>query len=333
MSQYAATVCGPVSKEKLGRTLVHEHVLFGYPGCQGDVTCAPRFDREAIIERSVEKLVRFRQTYGLGTIVDATPNDCGRNPELLMEISKQSGISILCSSGYYYEGEGATAYYRFRALLGDADKEIHEMMKTEVTEGIAGTDIKAGVFKVASSKNVITDYERRFFRAAAMVSAETGTPIITHTQEGTMGPEQADLLIENGADPNKIMIGHIDGNTDLRYHMKVLERGVFIGFDRFGLEGFTGSPSDAIRVACIVALVRSGYGSRIMLSHDSIYNWIGKPLDVTKPTHSETIFVNTVPALRDAGLTDDEIDTLLVQNPQRFLASGIGSQHGGTVFE
>jgi phosphotriesterase-related protein len=326
MAQCATTVCGPVPIEQLGRTLVHEHLLFGFPGCQGDVTCAPRFDRRAIVDRTVKRLKRFQASYGLGTIVDATPNDCGRDADLLREISRESGVHILCSSGYYYEGEGATAYYRFRALLGNADEEIYTMMKTEVTEGIAGSDIKAGVFKVASSKNVITDYEKRFFRAAARVSEETGTPIITHTQEGTMGVEQAELLLANGAKPGKIMIGHIEGSTDLRYHLKVLETGVSIGFDRFGLEGYTGSPSDAVRVACIVALVRSGHGSQLMLSHDSIYNWIGKPLDVTSPSHPEIIFRDIVPAFQKAGLTEAEVDTLLIENPKRFLASDIAAQ-------
>ena len=321
MTSFATTVCGPVPAEKLGKTLIHEHILFGYPGCQGDVTCAPRFDREATIQRAVEKLTRFRETYGLGTVVDATPNDCGRDASLLKEVSEKSGVNIICSSGYYYEGEGATAYYRFRALLGDADKEIYEMMKTEATVGIGGTGIKVGVFKLASSQNAITDYEKRFFVAAAKVSAETGTPIITHTQAGTMGPEQAELLLASGAKPEKIMIGHIEGNTDLRYFLKVLEQGVSIGFDRFGLENFTGSPSDAVRVACIVALVRSGYGDKIMLSHDSIYNWIGKPLDVTAPTHAETVFLSAVPALRAAGLSEAEINQLLVENPKRFLCS------------
>jgi phosphotriesterase-related protein len=320
MARFATTVCGPVAAENLGRTLIHEHILFGFPGCQGDVTCAPPFDREAIVGRSVKILRRFRQSYGLGTIVDATPNDCGRNAEILREIAEKSGVHILCSSGYYYEGEGATAYYRFRALLGAADREIYEMMKTEATVGIAGSGIKAGVFKVASSKDAITDYEKRFFVAAAKVSAETGTPIITHTQEGTMGSEQAKLLIANGASPEKIMIGHIEGSTDLRYLIGVLEHGVSIGFDRFGLENFTGSPSDAVRVACIVALVRAGYGDKIMLSHDSIYNFIGKPLDITSPQHSEIIFKEVLPVFQAAGLSNAEVKLMLVENPQRFLA-------------
>ena len=323
MAGFATTVCGPMAAEKLGRTLIHEHLLFGYPGCQGDVTCAPRFDREAIVNRSVEKLRRFRLSYGLGTVVDATPNDCGRNVEILREIAEKSGVHILASSGYYYEGEGAPAYYRIRALLGGADGEIYEMMKTEATAGIAESGVKAGVFKVASSKNAITDYEKRFFVAAARVSAETGTPIITHTQEGTMGAEQAELLIANGASPERIMIGHIDGSTDLRYFIRVLEHGVSVGFDRFGLENFTGSPTDAVRVACIVALFRAGYGDKIMISHDSIYNWIGKPLDIVPPKHSEMIFMRALPAFKAAGLSDAEVNLLLVENPRRFLAHAL----------
>jgi phosphotriesterase-related protein len=320
MAQFATTVCGPVPAEKLGRTLIHEHILFGYPGCQGDVTMAPKFDRAAIVASSVEKIKRFREVYNLGTIVDATPNDCGRDPLLLQEIAEKSGVNIVCSSGYYYEGEGATAYYRIRSMVTDVDQEIYEMMKTEATVGIAGTGIKAGVFKVASSANAITNYEKHFFVAAAKVSAETGTPIITHTQEGTMGFEQAELLLANGASPDRIMIGHIEGSTDLRYFLKILETGVSIGFDRFGIENFFGSPTDAARVACIVALVKSGYGDKIMVSHDSIYNWVGKSLDILPPTHPETVFLKILSAFAAAGLSEAEINKILIDNPRRFLS-------------
>ena len=141
-----------------------------------------------------------------------------------------------------------------------------------------------------------------------------------------MGLEQAELLIANGARPNKIMIGHIDGNTDIRCHLEILAKGVFLGFDRFGLEGYTGSPSDAVRTACIIALVKSGYGSQIMLSHDSIYNWVGKPLDVTSPAHPEIIFRDIVPAFKKASMTEAEIDQLLIKNPRRFLSSGSAAE-------
>src|SRR5690625_6115466 len=104
------------------------------------------------------------------------------------------------------------------------------MFMKEITDGIATTGIRPGIIKLATSKGEITSYERMFFEAAAKVHQETGIMLLTHTQEGTMGPEQARLLIELGVDPEKIVIGHMCGNTDINYQKKTLETGVKIGF-------------------------------------------------------------------------------------------------------
>jgi len=180
------TVCGPVAPEDLGVTLMHEHIVFGYPGWYGDLSLAP-FDRRSAVATAVNCLGPLKE-YGLKTVVDATPNECGRDPQLLHEVADTAGINIICATGYYYEGEGAPAYFKFRSAFADAVAEIYEMFMREITVGIGETGIKAGVIKVASSKGIITDYEKMFFRAAARAQKETGVPIITHTQEGTMGP-------------------------------------------------------------------------------------------------------------------------------------------------
>ena len=125
------TVLGPISADKLGKTLFHEHFVFGYPGFQGDTTMGG-FDREAALQVGIqvaEKLI----SHGVKTVTDATTNECGRNPELLREISEQTGLQIICSSGYYYEGESAPAYFKFRAGLGDIEAEVHEMYTREIT--------------------------------------------------------------------------------------------------------------------------------------------------------------------------------------------------------
>jgi len=320
------SVLGPISADDLGITLMHEHFLFGYPGYQGDVTCGP-FDREAAMKTCLDTLEQLKGV-GLKTVVDATPNECGRDPEFLKEVSERSGINIICSSGYYYEGEGAPAYYKQRAGLGDIGPEVYEMMKKEATEGIGNTGIKAGVFKLASSKGQITDYETVFFKAAARVSKEDGIPIITHTQEGTMGPEQAELLIAEGADPKKIMIGHIGGNTDISYLTNVLSKGVYIAFDRIGLQGLVGCPMDYARVACIIGLIGIGYADRIMLSHDYILHWLGRPLSIPevalpliKDWNWFHIFNDIVPQLKQAGISDEQINMMLVENPKRFFGA------------
>ena len=324
MAKETNAVSGKISPDKLGRTLIHEHFLIGYPGWDGDVTIGP-FDREAALKAGLDMAEKVK-AYDVKTVVDATTNEMGRDLEFLKEVSEKGDINIICSSGYYYEGEGAPAYFKFRSGLGDINAEIYEMFKKEVTEGIGNTGIKAGVFKLVSSRDAITDYEKIFFKAAAKVSKEKGIPIITHTQEGKQGPEQADLLISEGADPEHIMIGHIGGSTDIEYLMNVLEKGVYIAFDRFGIQGLVGTPLDTRREACLIGLIGMGYANKIMLSHDSCNYWLGRTLVFPepaakllanwRPTH---IFEDVIPVLKKAGVTDEQINTMTVENPKKLF--------------
>lgn len=323
MATQVNTVTGTISSDDLGKTLMHEHFAFGYPGFQGD-TLGP-YDREAVVKTGLEVAEKVK-AHGVKTVVDATPNECGRDVEALKEISERGEIQIVCSTGYYYEGEGAPAYFSFRKALGSAPPEVEELMMTELTDGIGKTGVRAGVIKLATSKDTITDYEEMFFKAGAKASRETGTPIITHTQEGTMGPDQAELLVSEGADPERVMVGHMDGNTDVSYHMATLGHGVNIAFDRFGIQVLVGAPMDAEREACLIGLLGMGYGDRIMLSHDTVNHWLGRPLvwpdEIAKlvenwhPTH---LFEDVVPVLKKANVTDQQIDAIFTDNPRRLF--------------
>ncbi|NOX32482.1 MAG: phosphotriesterase-related protein [Deltaproteobacteria bacterium] len=320
------TVTGPVSSDELGITLMHEHILFGYPGWEGDQTIAP-FDRKAIVSAGVDVLNQLK-TLGLTTFVDATTNDGGRCPEVYKEISEETGVNIICSTGYYFEREGSSAYWKFRSSLGDISEEIYELFMKEVTTGIRDTGIKAGVLKVGSSKGVITDYEKMMFKAAARVQQDTGIPIITHTQEGTMGPEQAKLLISEGADPAKIQIGHMSDNLDMDYQLETIEQGVYVSWDRMGLQGLVGCPMDEQRYSVMIDLVKKGFADKLMISHDYIIHWLGRPLNLPEqalplianwhPTH---LFKNIIPALKKGGVTDDQIETIIKDNPGRLFTA------------
>ena len=323
MATQVNTVTGPISSDDLGKTLVHEHFAFGYPGFQGD-SLGP-YDREAVVKTGLEVAEKVK-AHGVETVIDATPNECGRDVEALKEISERAELQIVCSTGYYYEGEGATAYFKFRKALGSAPPEVEELMMTELTEGVGKTGVKAGVIKLATSKDVITPYEEMFFKAGAKAQQETGAPIITHTQEGTMGPEQAELLVGEGADPGRVMVGHMDGNTDVSYHMATLAHGVNIAFDRFGIQVLVGAPMDREREACLIGLLGMGYEDRIMLSHDTVNRWLGRPLVIPDevvtllenwhPTH---LFENVVPVLQEAGISDERIDAIFTENPKRLF--------------
>lgn len=320
------TVSGPVSPDQLGRTLMHEHFLFGYCGFQGDATLGG-FQEEEYLNACL-KAVEDARAYGIETIVDATTNECGRNVRFLKRVADLTGIRIICSTGYYFEAESSFAYWNFRRGFADVGQEIYEMMLTEVTQGIEGTGIKAGVIKLASSYQKITPMEEIFFKAAARVQKETGVAIITHTQRGTMGPQQADLLIANGADPRKIAIGHMCGNTDVSYHEEVLKRGVYVNLDRFGLQGeLFRTPTDDERMDLIKKLVDKGYGGRILLGHDSVNVNLGRPIIMTemmqealKDANIRTIGAKVLPGLKQRGLDDGQIDALLRANPRNLFA-------------
>jgi phosphotriesterase-related protein len=140
-------VTGRISSEDLGKTLMHKHFAFGFPGFQGD-TLGP-YDPKAIVETGIE-VAEKAKSHGVETMVDATPNECGRDVEVLREISERAKIQVICSTGYYFEGEGAPAYFAFRQALGSAPVEVEELMMAEITDGIGDMGIKAGVVKLAS---------------------------------------------------------------------------------------------------------------------------------------------------------------------------------------
>ncbi|MEW6444093.1 MAG: phosphotriesterase-related protein [bacterium] len=318
------TVTGPILPGEMGVTLPHEHLVFGYTGWDADQTMGP-FDRRKVVETGV-KVVNDLKSLGVKTLVEATCADQGRSPEILREIAEQTGLNIICTTGLYNEHEGGVAYWKFRGMLGDAEKEIYELFMKEITVGIRDTGIKAGCIKAASSHGAITEYEKKVFRAAARAQKETGVPIITHTEEGTMGPEQAELLIGEGVDPKRIQIGHMSNSTDMRYQIAVLDKGVFSAFDRMGIEVIAGCPYDREKIPILIGLLGCGYAGQLTLSHDYITAWLGRPLAVAPsslpflanwyPTH---VLKNIVPTLQKAGVTREQVQTMLVDNPRRLF--------------
>ncbi|WP_077213402.1 phosphotriesterase family protein [Bacillus dakarensis] len=325
MSKLVNTVLGPVSSDQLGKTLMHEHFCFGFPGYYGNTVHVK--ERSELVRLGVE-VANKAKAQGVKTIVDATPNDCGREPEILKEISEQSGIHIICSTGYYYEGEGAPAYFKFKQTLGVAEQELYELLVGEITNGIGKTGIRPGVIKLGTSKDTITDYEKLMIKVAAKAQQATGVPIITHTQEGTMGPEQAALLVEAGADPKKTVVGHMCGNTDIRYQLDTLKHGVYVGFDRVGLEGLVGTPLDSERIAVLVGLIGRGYANQITLSHDTVNIWLGAepqwPEEMAAMVENwgiDHIFKNIIPVLKESRVTDGDIDAILVDNPRNIFSA------------
>ena len=312
------TVLGPISPDKLGITLMHEHFAFAYPGWYADATIAP-YDYKSVLKTNLG-VIETAQKYGIKTIVDATPNDTGgRDPKLYKKLAKKTGMNIICSTGLYTSLEGAPAYFTSLRWGTDTSKMISEIMIKEITEGIGKTGVRAGVIKIGSSPKM-TPHEQAVHRAAVIAQKATGVPIITHTQGPTGGVEQAEFLLKEGADPKKVMIGHVSNSRDIEYHKSILAKGVYIAFDRIGLDIIT--PFD-VNVKNVAGLCKLGFANKIMLSHDTVNVWLGRLTEAPKEIqagfknwHIDHISKDFLPALKAQGVTDDQIKTMMVDNPR-----------------
>jgi phosphotriesterase-related protein len=311
------TVTGTTTAEQLGTTLMHEHLLIGWAGWELDCA-APKFERRAAFKNAVDRLKELKDL-GLQSFVDPCPMDIGRDVNFMAEVAEASGVRIVCATGLYKEDLGNTAYFKQRSV-----DEIAEVYSSEITKGIGNTGIKAGIIKCATGKGQVTKYEENCLRAAARAHVRTGAPITTHTEDGTMGREQLDIFASEGVDLQRVIIGHSCGSADLGYHRDMLDRGCFLGFDRFGLDFLH---PDKLRLAALIGLLGVGYEKQIVLSHDSVWCWLGRGLDLPletaklvenwKPTH---VFQNIVPALKRAGVSEEKLRAMLVDNPRRYFS-------------
>jgi len=315
------TASGETSSEKLGRTLMHEHLVIGYPGWQShtNVPLASPADELAICVDRIQEL----QSLGYSSMLDPCPNDLGRDVELAARVAQRTGFQIILATGLYKQSEGGMPYWHFRSSFGPQVEPMAELFIKELTEGIGDSGIRAGIIKVATGVGQITDYERTILLAAAKASVETGAPITTHTDQGSLGDQQQQILTEAGVPAHRIIIGHSCGTDDHDYHMGLARGGSYLGFDRFGIDALF---PDEKRVASLVRMIRAGAGDRLVVSHDSVWCWKGQPFppgmldnigdDAFNPTFFER---KIIPRLREEGVSDDEIDRLLVSNPRRFF--------------
>ena len=316
------SVLGPIKVEDLGSTLIHEHLGVGWPGWELD---HKDFDRKKDGQKVTKRLKEIREL-GIRSIVDPCPMELGRDPVFAAEMSEASGVQIVVATGLYNDALGIPMHFRLMDVDG-----IAECYAREIQDGIGKTGIKAGIIKTASGGihgvtppgRGIQDVEIKCLRAAARASKATGAPILCHNDEfEPFGRETLDVFDEEKVDFNKVLIGHACGVGDMRYYFDILERGAWLGFDRFGIEAIA---SDKMRLAAIIGLLAVGY-DRIMLSHDSVECWRGRDtgaldgmIAASPNWNMAHISRNILPALRKAGVPDAIIDKLMVNNPASYF--------------
>jgi phosphotriesterase-related protein len=304
------TVTGPVNTSDLGFTLMHEHVAVKSPGVVENFPSV--WDRTEEIERAVTRL-RDVAARGVKTIVDVTTADLGRDIYFVAEVGRRSGMQIVVATGLCYD---LPRYFHSRS----ADV-MAELFLKEINEGIAGTQIKAGVIKCATDEAGATGQVEKVLRACACVHRATGVPITTHTfAAGQTGTVQQDIFESEGVDLSRVIIGHSGDSKDIDYLLRLIGRGSYIGMDRFGLDMFLPTPD---RIATIAQLCKMGHADRMVLSHDanSYMDWFERSLlEMTTPDwHYNFIPDSVIPALLESGVTEDEIRQMMVENPRRIF--------------
>jgi phosphotriesterase-related protein len=262
--------------------------------------------------------------------MDPCPSDLGRDVEFMAEASVKSGMRVICATGLYKEDLGG-AYFKFYQHFGTGVDEIAEVYAKELTEGIGETGVKAGFIKCATGvlKNEagrphITPYEEMCLRAAARAHKATGASITTHTDDAMLGLEQLEIFKGEGVNPRQVIIGHSGDTANLQYHVSIMDQGAYLGCDRFGLEIIL---PDKLRLASVIGLCGIGYANQIVLSHDSVGCFKGRAMVVPaaqqslianwQPTH---LFKNLLPKMREAGVSEEKIRTMLTDNPRRWFA-------------
>jgi phosphotriesterase-related protein len=312
------SLAGPVTEQELGRTLMHEHVLAGYPGWYMD-TRLPPFRRAEALARTVDAFQRLHD-YGIRTVVDPCPSDLGRDVEFCAEVSQRSGITLIVTTGVYTEAFGIP--YTFRHLSTEAVEEIYIR---EIEDGIGGSGIKAGLIKVATGDGVVSDYERRMLTAATRAARATGVKLISHTENCSCGHEQIDIVTGEGMPANHLLVGHCDGRDDHPYQASLAARGAYVGFDRFGLSVFN---SDENRMRNLKQMIDAGYRDRLIVSQDKVNCWlgaipgVGTAEDIARivPNWTMThLFERIFPELLRMGVAQADLDALLLDNPRRFF--------------
>ncbi|WP_431843086.1 phosphotriesterase family protein [Calidifontibacter indicus] len=319
------TVGGPVATGDLGQVLMHEHVFTigteireNYPGYPDP------WDEEKRVADAVEKLNECAGR-GVRTIVDPTVIGLGRYIPRIQRINEQVDLNIVVATGIYtYHDEPVQFHFTGPGRVIDQPEPMVELFLKDIREGIADTGVKAGVLKCAIDEAGMTPGVERVMRAVATAHRETGTPVIVHTHaHGQAGLAALQVFESEGADLSKVVMGHSGDSTDLDYLRKLADAGAVLGMDRFGIDLFC--PFED-RVNTVAEMVRLGYVESMVLSHDaSCYSdfYPEAAVHAALPNwHFTHIHDDVLPALRERGVTDEQISTMLVDNPARYFNAG-----------
>jgi len=298
------TVLGEINAEELGSTLYHEHLAMK-PGPEPEFAVSTFDNTEKIIEE-----LSFFKNAGGGTFVEMSPFNFGRDVCALAEISKATGVHVICCTGFHKK-----RFLPEWALSANLE-EIENILINEITMGIDGTEIKPGVMKIGTSKEKIFSEEEKMIAAVSSVHLKTNIPISTHSDKGLMLLEQCELFEKNQVPPKRVLLGHSDIPNNVDYLKKLCRRGFNVGIDHVGRDL---QNKDQVKIEIIKELIQEGYIDQIFIAGDmgkkdylKVYG--GKPGFDYVLTDFKHYFL-------ESGLGEMQFNQILIENPKRFFQS------------
>lgn len=304
------TATGSVDSAGLGATLMHEHILTRSPGVYEN--WPHLFDRAAALAAAEQKL-RALYERGIRAVVDLTTVDLGRDIPFVKEVAQRSPVQIVVATGVWWMPQ--------RFFTDRPVDQVAALFIKDINEGIAGTGVRAAIIKCATDRDGVTPVIDTILRASARAHRATGVPVSTHTWVGgRMGEAQQTVFADEGVDLSRVVIGHSGDSDDLGYLRGLMERGSYIGMDRFGLDMFL--PTEK-RVEVIARLCAEGYAAKMVLSHDASC-WSERlteqELQQRMPNwHYNHIPDDVLPALRAGGVSEAQITQMMVDNPRAIF--------------
>ena len=311
------TVNGPVNLDELGLTLIHEHfratdeaTRFQFPHM---------YDEAAEWEAAMSDANAIRG-HGVQTVVEPSAMFLHRDAAFSKRVADESALNVILATGVY------TYEHLPQPLLNRTEDEIAEIFVHDIQQGIQGTGIKAAFIKCAADEPGVTPNVEKIHRAAARASQQTGRPIMAHSRPASgTGLDQMRIFSEEGVDPGKVQVAHTGDTDNLAYIERLLDTGCWIGMDRYGLDIFL--PTEQ-RQKTLLALLEKGHADRMFLSQDwcSTLDWFTPEAEEQiKPTAAPNwsmtfLFEQVIPELKDRGMTDEQLNQMMVENPKRWLA-------------
>jgi len=308
------TVAGAITPEMMGTTLSHEHVLVDFIGAE---QASPnRYNANEAYKVILPHLLQIK---GLGcqTFVECTPSYLGRDVKLLQRLSTASGLYIVTNTGYY--GAGNDKYVPKHAFDESADQLAERWLK-EWNSGIDGTSVKPGFIKTGVDSGSLSDIDAKLVTAAAKTCKQSGLPIASHTGDTRAGLQQIDILVKEGCSPASFIWVHAQNDWQLSERVKAAKMGAWISVDNV-------SPSNISDILTKVISIKSaGILNKLLISHDAGWYAVGEPNGGNFRPY-DTLFTTLIPAMKNSGITQEEIDRILITNPRNAFTIG-GSVSG-----